>query len=101
MAKILVTGSAGFIGSKLAYNGEVKIETEEIDGALHVVKSTVTKTVETNVTRLKIDLINYDRLNSSSISDAEVLRDDIKMTIMEDPNDERNFEVDDLLVWLN
>ena len=81
--------------------GEVEIETEERDGSLHVVKSTVTKTVESNVTRLKIDLINYDRLNSSSISDAEVLRDDIKMTIMEDPNDERNFEVDDLLVWLN
>ena len=82
-------------------NGEIKIETEEIDGALHVVKSTVSKTVESNITKLKIDLINYDRLNNSSISDAEVLRDDIKMTIMEDPNDERNFEVDDLLVWLN
>jgi len=82
-------------------NGEIEIETEEIDGALHVVKSTVSKTVESNITKLKIDLINYDRLNNSSISDAEVLRDDIKMTIMEDPNDERNFEVDDLLVWLN
>lgn len=81
--------------------GEVEIETEERDGGLHVVKSTVSKTVESNVTRLKIDLINYDRLNNSSISDAEVLRDDIKMTIMEDPDDERNFEVDDLLVWLN
>lgn len=81
--------------------GEIEIETEERDGALHVVKSTVSKTVESNITRLKIDLINYDRLNNSSISDAEVLRDDIKMTIMEDPNDERNFEVDDLLVWLN
>ena len=82
-------------------NGEIKIETEEIDGALHVVKSTVSKTVESNITKLKIDLINYDRINNSSISDAEVLRDDIKMTIMEDPNDDRNFEVDDLLVWLN
>ena len=81
--------------------GEVEIETEERDGALHVVKSTVNKTTESNITRLKIDLINFDRLNNSSISDAEVLRDDIKMTIMEDPNDERNFEVDDLLVWLN
>jgi len=81
--------------------GEIEVETEEKDGALHVVKSTVSKTVESNITRLKIDLINYDRLNNSSISDAEVLRDDIKMTIMEDPNDERNFEVDDLLVWLN
>ena len=81
--------------------GEIKIETEERDGGLHVVKSTVAKTVESNITRLKIDLINYDRLNNSGISDAEVLRDDIKMTIMEDPNDERNFDVDDLLVWLN
>jgi hypothetical protein len=82
-------------------NGEIKIETEERDGSIHVVKSTTTKEAESNITKLKIDLINYDRLNNSSISDAEVLRDDIKMTIMEDPNDDRNFEIDDLLVWLN
>ena len=82
-------------------DGECEIETTENNGNISVVKDTITKNVESNITKLKIDVVNYDRVENSNISNAEVLRDDIKMTIMDDPKDDRDFAIDDLLIWLN
>lgn len=81
--------------------GDCELQTTESDGNIISVKETEQKTVDSNITKLKIELINYDRITNPGISDSKVLRDDIKFTIMDDPNDETEFTVDDLLIWLD
>ncbi len=81
--------------------GDSELQMSESDGNIASVKEIEQKTVDSNITKLKIDLINYDRITNPGISDSKVLRDDIKFTIMDDPNDETEFTMDDLLIWLD
>ena len=81
--------------------GDSELQMSESDGNIASVKEIEQKTVDSNITKLKIELINYDRITNPGISDSKVLRDDIKFTIMDDPNDETEFTMDDLLIWLD
>jgi len=73
----------------------------EKDGVSCIDKETTIKTVESNITKIKFELINYDRNSDPTVDDIPELRDDVKLSIQDDPNDDKEYSFDDLLIWMN
>lgn len=86
--------------TRTVFNDDGTVNITTVNGVSSVEKESVTKTVDANITKLKMEFINYDHLIDSRNPNDEVLRDDIKLSIQEDPNDETEYDIDDFMVWL-
>lgn len=82
------------------FNEDGSVALKTVNGVTSVEKESVTKTYDENITKLKFEFVNYDHLIDSKNPNNEVLRDDIKLSIQDDPNDDREYDVDDIIVWL-
>lgn len=88
--------------TRTVFNEDGTVKTETIDGITKVVKESVTREVEENVTKVEFEFINYDYIRDPSNSNEPVTRDDIKLTVhnSDDPN-EKKITFDDMMVWLS
>ncbi|MGL4949591.1 MAG: hypothetical protein ACRC5M_04355 [Anaeroplasmataceae bacterium] len=79
-----------------------KVITEVVDGKYNVVKEKMIKTETLNKTKVSVELIDIDHIEDpTNITDNICMRDDLKISILDEENSNKNYSFDKFLVWLN